>query len=442
MPVASVGTAKTVNGLDQKMLSEKHAKGIEDRGLSPEKAVDMGLYSARVACAMGKSLLTSTAIATVRTSTPYGEIPAGTYPKIQPSGAVYGTKGIGTIQVDAIFVANTDWINAHESDYDKLLRSFAAAKPQIAKLAQPCPRGRTHSPHQLDRQVVNELQLGVGINNHEPVGLGLARQSLPDAWCALHRLRSEGQAPPARVGGLPLQFRQADRRDGAARNVGVIGTRNMAALAKFHIEVARTVLGFGKRSSVRGTLPLAHLDNASIEHAMMRGTARRGTARLSEVQISQIQPEIPRLESRPHLHVHDGASRTAEESAIWLAASGAACDFSALGWLGRPHHQFQAAIRGHVLVRCRHGRHSRAAAPGVRWAIRSCALAALHGDVACTSGIRRARANNGWSRIENSGAQAYPRRNTHPICVGSLSTITLARATKEANLRTTAVTGQ
>jgi twinkle protein len=29
------------------MLSEKHAKGIEDRGLSPEKAVDMGLYSAR-----------------------------------------------------------------------------------------------------------------------------------------------------------------------------------------------------------------------------------------------------------------------------------------------------------------------------------------------------------------------------------------------------------
>jgi uncharacterized protein len=67
----------------------------------------------------------------------YGEIPAGTYPKIQPTGAVYGTKAIGTIQVDAIFVANTDWINAHEGEYDKLLRSFAAAKPQIQKLAQP-----------------------------------------------------------------------------------------------------------------------------------------------------------------------------------------------------------------------------------------------------------------------------------------------------------------
>jgi TRAP-type uncharacterized transport system substrate-binding protein len=67
----------------------------------------------------------------------YGEIPAGTYPKIQPSGTVYGTKAIGTIQVDAIFVANSDWINANDSDYDKLLRSFAAAKPAIAKLAQP-----------------------------------------------------------------------------------------------------------------------------------------------------------------------------------------------------------------------------------------------------------------------------------------------------------------
>jgi TRAP-type uncharacterized transport system substrate-binding protein len=67
----------------------------------------------------------------------YGEIPAGTYPKIQPTGAVYGTKAIGTIQVDAIFVANADWINNNETDYDKLLRSFATAKPQIQKLAQP-----------------------------------------------------------------------------------------------------------------------------------------------------------------------------------------------------------------------------------------------------------------------------------------------------------------
>ncbi|SDH37905.1 TAXI family TRAP transporter solute-binding subunit [Bradyrhizobium ottawaense] len=67
----------------------------------------------------------------------YGEIPAGTYPRIQPSGTVYGTKAIGTVQVDAIFVASTAFIEANEADYDKLLRSFAAAKPQIQKLAQP-----------------------------------------------------------------------------------------------------------------------------------------------------------------------------------------------------------------------------------------------------------------------------------------------------------------
>ena len=67
----------------------------------------------------------------------YGEIPAGTYPRIQPSGAIYGTKPIGTIQVDAVFVTNTDWINANESDYDKMLRSFGASKAEIQKLAAP-----------------------------------------------------------------------------------------------------------------------------------------------------------------------------------------------------------------------------------------------------------------------------------------------------------------
>ena len=67
----------------------------------------------------------------------YGEIPAGTYPKIQPSGTVYGTKAVGTIQVDAVFVANANWINDHEKEYDGLLRAFQHAKPEIQKLAQP-----------------------------------------------------------------------------------------------------------------------------------------------------------------------------------------------------------------------------------------------------------------------------------------------------------------
>lgn len=67
----------------------------------------------------------------------YGEIPAGTYPRIQPSGTVYGTKAIGTIQLDAVFVANATWIDAHEREYDGLLRAFQSAKPEIQKLAQP-----------------------------------------------------------------------------------------------------------------------------------------------------------------------------------------------------------------------------------------------------------------------------------------------------------------
>lgn len=67
----------------------------------------------------------------------YGEIPAGTYPRIQPSGTLYGTKALGTIAVDALFVTGLPWVNANERAYDGLLRAFAAAKPQIQTLAQP-----------------------------------------------------------------------------------------------------------------------------------------------------------------------------------------------------------------------------------------------------------------------------------------------------------------
>jgi hypothetical protein len=42
-----------------------------------------------------------------------------------------------------------------------------------------------------------EIQFGVGIDNHEPSGLATCEAILPDAWCALHRPRSEGQAPHA-----------------------------------------------------------------------------------------------------------------------------------------------------------------------------------------------------------------------------------------------------
>lgn len=67
----------------------------------------------------------------------YSEIPADTYPKVQPSGTVYGTKKVGTIAIEAIFVASTGFISGHEKEYDKVLSAFSNAKPDIAKLAEP-----------------------------------------------------------------------------------------------------------------------------------------------------------------------------------------------------------------------------------------------------------------------------------------------------------------
>ncbi|WP_316196717.1 TAXI family TRAP transporter solute-binding subunit [Bradyrhizobium sp. SZCCHNS3053] len=67
----------------------------------------------------------------------YGEIPSGTYRGIQPTGTFGGSKSVGTIQLDAVFVANREWIASHPAEFDKVLQGFANAKPDIAKLVQP-----------------------------------------------------------------------------------------------------------------------------------------------------------------------------------------------------------------------------------------------------------------------------------------------------------------
>jgi TRAP-type uncharacterized transport system substrate-binding protein len=66
----------------------------------------------------------------------YGEIPAGTYKGIQPSG-MFGSKAVDTIQLDAVFVANRDWMAANSSAFEKIVDGFANAKPDISKLVQP-----------------------------------------------------------------------------------------------------------------------------------------------------------------------------------------------------------------------------------------------------------------------------------------------------------------
>lgn len=67
----------------------------------------------------------------------YGEIPAGTYPRIQPGGTLYGTKPVKTVTVDALFVASSAWIGANEPAYDRVLRAFSGAAPAIKALAAP-----------------------------------------------------------------------------------------------------------------------------------------------------------------------------------------------------------------------------------------------------------------------------------------------------------------
>jgi TRAP-type uncharacterized transport system substrate-binding protein len=67
----------------------------------------------------------------------YGEIPANTYKGIQPTGMFGGSKAVDTIQLDAVFVANRDWIAAHGSEFEKIVDGFANAKPDIQKLVQP-----------------------------------------------------------------------------------------------------------------------------------------------------------------------------------------------------------------------------------------------------------------------------------------------------------------
>src|SRR5438552_7874544 len=55
-----------------------------------------------------------------------------------------------------------------------------------ANLGQPRASHRPHSPHQLDRQVVKEIQLGLGIDNHQPVRFGHLRGNFREMLGACH----------------------------------------------------------------------------------------------------------------------------------------------------------------------------------------------------------------------------------------------------------------
>src|SRR5262249_27140716 len=55
-----------------------------------------------------------------------------------------------------------------------------------ANLGQPRASHRPHSPYQLDRQVVKEIQLRLGIDNHQPVRFGHLRGNFREMLGACH----------------------------------------------------------------------------------------------------------------------------------------------------------------------------------------------------------------------------------------------------------------
>src|SRR6516165_3663743 len=55
-----------------------------------------------------------------------------------------------------------------------------------ANLGQPRLSNRAHSPHQLDREVVKEIKLGLGIDNNQPVWFGHLRGNFREVLGACH----------------------------------------------------------------------------------------------------------------------------------------------------------------------------------------------------------------------------------------------------------------
>jgi hypothetical protein len=72
----------------------------------------------------------------------------------------------------------------------------------------------------------------------------------------------------------------------------IIGTRDLVAVAMFHIEVARALAWALENGELpAGRYRLAHLDNAALERIMVRHAQR-----LSDAEILQLRSDIPRLD--------------------------------------------------------------------------------------------------------------------------------------------------
>ena len=92
---------------------------------------------------------------------------------------------------------------------------------QHADLGQPRPGDRAHAPHQLDGQIVQELQFGVGIDDDQPVGLGHLRGNLRQMFGARHADRDrQAKLRPHAAPDRPRDVGRRAEEMGAARHVG------------------------------------------------------------------------------------------------------------------------------------------------------------------------------------------------------------------------------
>ena len=74
--------------------------------------------------------------------------------------------------------------SSRSSDHRGVFASCPIVKH--ADLGQTRLSHQAHSPHQLDGQVLKEFQFGVGIDNHQPIGLGQLRGDFRQMLGARH----------------------------------------------------------------------------------------------------------------------------------------------------------------------------------------------------------------------------------------------------------------
>src|SRR5215471_7773453 len=88
-------------------------------------------------------------------------------------------------------------------------------------LGQTYPRGGAHAPHELDRQVVKEVELSVRVDNHEPVGLCHLRGYFRQVLGARHADRDwQANLRPYTTANRACNVGRWTEEMGAADNVG------------------------------------------------------------------------------------------------------------------------------------------------------------------------------------------------------------------------------